>query len=85
MKQFKQEFTLKQVALMLGVHRDTIMYWEENHLIPPARRNPRNNYRVYNLEEVMEIARIRGIDTVDIDAVNRHRKKQRNRKKNANL
>jgi|GEM_PF-1578389 len=77
MKEYKQDYTLNQAALMLAVHRDTIMYWEENHLIPPARRNPRNNYRVYNIDEIMEIARIRGIGVVDIDAVEREKERRR--------
>ncbi len=74
---YQQNYTLKQVALMLGVHRDTIIYWEENSLIPPARRNQNNNYRVYNIDEIMEIAKIRGIGLVDIDAVERHKAKLR--------
>lgn len=57
----KTEYTIREAAKMLDVHRDTIMYWEEQKLIPKARRNARNNYRVYNLDEVHEIARLRGI------------------------
>jgi DNA-binding transcriptional MerR regulator len=74
---YKQDYTMTQAALMLGVHRDTIMYWEENNLIPPARRNPKNNYRVYNTDEVMEIAKIRGIGVVDIEAVERKKERRR--------
>lgn len=73
----KQEYTLKQVATMLNVHRDTIVYWEENNLIPPARRNPKNNYRIYNMEEILEIAKIRGIPNVDIEAFYQYQQKQR--------
>lgn len=57
----KDKYTIKEAAKILGVHRDTIMYWEEQSLIPKARRNARNNYRVYNMEEIREIARLRGI------------------------
>ncbi len=74
---YEKNYTLKQAALMLGVHRDTIIYWEENNLIPPARRNPRNNYRVYTIDEIMEVAKIRGIGLVDIDAVDRHKERLR--------
>lgn len=77
MKQYKLEYTMNQTAMMLGVHRDTIMYWEENQLIPPARRNPKNNYRIYDIDEVMEIAKIRGINNVDIDAVEREKNRRR--------
>lgn len=41
MTERKKDYTMHQAALMLDVHRDTIMYWEENGLIPPARRNPK--------------------------------------------
>lgn len=88
MNEFKRDYTTNQAALMLGVHRDTVMYWEENNLIPPARRNAKNNYRVYNIDEIMEIAKIRGIGIVDIDAVERKKKKQsdeRSRKKDQEL
>lgn len=87
--EYERDYTMNQAALMLGVHRDTIMYWEEKKLIPPARRNESNNYRCYNVAEIMEIARIRGIGIVDIDAVTRRKQKQseaRSRKKEeANL
>ncbi|MGV7000246.1 MerR family transcriptional regulator [Priestia megaterium] len=76
-KQYEQNFTLNQAALMLDVHRDTIMYWEENELIPPARRNTKNNYRVYNTDEILEIAKIRGISVVDLDAVERQKERKR--------
>lgn len=78
MKTYKLDYTMNQAAMMLGVHRDTIMYWEENQLIPPARRNPKNNYRCYDIDEVMEIAKIRGISQVDVDAVEREKNRRRN-------
>jgi DNA-binding transcriptional MerR regulator len=57
----EKEYTLKEAAHILGVHRDSILYWEEKKYIPPARRNPKNHYRVYNRKEIEEIARLRGI------------------------
>lgn len=85
---YKQDYTMKQAALILGVHRDTILYWEENNLIPPARRNQKNNYRIYDINEIMEIAKIRGISAVDIDAVEREKERrrlERRRKKTENV
>lgn len=76
-EEYKQEYTMNQAAMMLGVHRDTIMYWEENNLIPPARRNTKNNYRVYITEEILEIAKIRGIGVVDVEAVDREKSRRR--------
>lgn len=76
MTERKKDYTMHQAALMLDVHRDTIMYWEENGLIPPARRNPKNNYRIYNIDEIMKIAELRGIGAVDEEAVERDRQKK---------
>lgn len=76
-KSYKKDYTTKEAALMLGVHRDTLMYWEDNDLIPKSRRNPKNNYRAYNTEEILEIAKIRGISVVDIEAVDREKHKRR--------
>lgn len=77
---YEKKYTTKEAALMLGVHRDTIMYWEENNLIPPARRNPKNNYRIYNTEEILEIARIREIGVVDVEAVEREKSLKRSKR-----
>lgn len=61
----EKEYKLSEAAKILGVHRDTVIYWEENNLIPKPRRNPRNNYRTYTMEEIQRIADVRGIDIVD--------------------
>jgi hypothetical protein len=84
---YKQDYTMNHAALMLGVHRDTIMYWEDNNLIPPARRNEKNNYRVYSIEEILEIAKIRGIGVVDVEAVEKQKARRRaeKRRKLSNL
>ncbi len=56
-----REYKLSEAAKKVGVHRDTIIYWEERGLIPKPRRNPKNNYRTYNDKEIEEIRDIRGI------------------------
>lgn len=82
MNEFKKDYTLRQAAMILNVHRDTISYWESKHLIPAPRRNSGNNYRVYNMEEIREIARIRGIYELDETAVERDKaKKMRDKSK----
>lgn len=73
MKESSKNYTLNKAAKILGVHRDTIMYWEENSLIPKARRNPANNYRIYNEEEIWEIAKLRGISVVDMEVIEREK------------
>ncbi len=62
------DFSVKEAARILGVHLDTLKYWEEKNLIPQPRRNKKNNYRVYNIIELKEIAKLRGIYDVEIDS-----------------
>jgi DNA-binding transcriptional MerR regulator len=61
---FEREYIVQDVAEILGVHRKTVLYWERQRLIPPARR--KNGYRIYNKNEIKEIAKLRGI-FLDID------------------
>ena len=65
----KKEYKATQAAKILGFTRDTLLHWEQIKAIPPARRDPRNNYRTYNEEEIIEIARLRGIPTLDFSDV----------------
>lgn len=55
-----KEYRLSEAAKIIGVHRDTVIYWEEKGYIPKARRNS-NNHRVYNTTEIEKIKEIRGI------------------------
>ncbi|GAK41955.1 MerR-family transcriptional regulator [Paenibacillus sp. TCA20] len=67
-----KDYTINEAAKILGVHKDTIKYWEERNLIPRARRSiknsPRHSYRIYNVDEIRAIAKIRGIYDVELDA-----------------
>jgi DNA-binding transcriptional MerR regulator len=63
-----KDLNIKEASDVLGVHKDTVKYWEENGLIPKARRNPHNGYRVYNDKEIKEIAKIRGIFDLEVDS-----------------
>lgn len=63
-----KDFKIKQASKILGVHVDTIKYWEERRLIPAARRDVRNRYRVYNVDEIKEIARCRGMFDLEVDS-----------------
>ncbi|QHW35747.1 MerR family DNA-binding transcriptional regulator (plasmid) [Paenibacillus rhizovicinus] len=64
----KKDLTIKKAAAALGVHQDTVKYWEEQKLIPPARRNPGNGYRIYNIAEIREIAKSRGICANELES-----------------
>jgi DNA-binding transcriptional MerR regulator len=62
------EVYAKDAAKILGVHIDTLKYWEEKGLIPPSRRNEKNGYRVYSEQEIKEIAKIRGIFDMEVNS-----------------
>jgi DNA-binding transcriptional MerR regulator len=64
----KQEVNIKGAAKILGVHVDTIKYWEEKALIPTPRRNENNSYRVYDKPELLEIAKARGMYAVEVES-----------------
>lgn len=63
-----KDLNIKDAARVLGVHHDTVKYWEEKKLIPPARRNAKNGYRVYSAAELKEIAKQRGIYEIEVDS-----------------
>lgn len=60
-KKDKKYYSIKEAAEMLDVCPDTIKYWERKNLIPPPKRNPKNNYRIYTLEDIKLIAKMRGV------------------------
>lgn len=61
------DVTIRDAAKILGVHVDTMRYWEEQQLIRPPRRHPINNYRMYNAKEIIEIAKLRGIFELEVE------------------
>ncbi len=50
--------TIKDAEKILGVDRKTLYRWEAAGKIPPARRHPMNNYRVYAKEDVDKIKKL---------------------------
>jgi len=37
-----------KIARQAGCHPNTVRFYEQQGFIPPVRRNPKNNYRIYN-------------------------------------
>lgn len=50
----KQQFTISQVAQMLGLGIDAVRFYEKKGLVHP-QINPDNRYRLYTLHQVMEL------------------------------
>lgn len=57
MKKLSDYLTRAQLARTLGVHVNTLLRWEQAGKIVPYR-NPMNNYRLYDLEEVKSLIKI---------------------------
>ncbi|EPC5163360.1 DNA (cytosine-5-)-methyltransferase, partial [Salmonella enterica] len=49
----KEEFTLAEVADILGVSKETLRRWDNNGRLP-SHRNDNNNYRFYKKEQLKE-------------------------------
>lgn len=47
-------YRVHEVAELLGVHKNTVIRWEREGLIKPAKRDYRN-WRVYTEEDIKEI------------------------------
>jgi excisionase family DNA binding protein len=48
----------EQVASILGITKRTLKTWLKKGKIPEPRRNPANNYRIWNLADVEAIRSI---------------------------
>jgi len=48
----KNRYTAQQVARILGIYKRTLFNWEKSGKIPPAKRDPMNNYRYYTAEDI---------------------------------
>ena len=53
-----RRYNIQEVADLLGVYKGTIKNYEEKGIFPKARRNPINNYREYNPQDIDILRRI---------------------------
>lgn len=51
-------YTSQQVAEILGIYKRTLFNWEAAGKIPKAKRDPMNNYRYYNDEDIKKLQKI---------------------------
>lgn len=56
-------YTTEEVAQALGISKQTLIRYEKKKLLPKARRNPFNNWRVYTRDDLEKLLRIMGIKT----------------------
>ncbi|MDP2938473.1 MAG: MerR family transcriptional regulator [Candidatus Omnitrophota bacterium] len=54
----KDYYTMKDVVKMAEICKNTIINWEKSGCIK-VRRDPLFNYRVWNLEEIQELKKLK--------------------------
>ena len=52
----KYDLTIKEVAEIVGCHRNTLIRYEKGGYVSPMRDN--NNYRRYTLQQALKIKKI---------------------------
>ena len=52
----KYDLTVKEVAGIVGCHRNTILRYEKDGYVSPMR--DKNNYRRYTLQQALELKKI---------------------------
>jgi hypothetical protein len=62
-KQPKKEYMLGEFAEICGVHKDTVRNYVEKGLLPD-RRNPSNNYRVFDDTDVRRMKALTRVVTM---------------------
>lgn len=62
-----KHYSMSKTCKILGIHRNTLMQWEEKDKIPKAKRNPKNNYRIYTPQDILMIAHLMGIEYLNKD------------------
>jgi len=55
----KYDLTIKEVAEIVGCHRNTLIRYEKGGYVSPMRDN--NNYRRYTLQQALKIKKIRNL------------------------
>ena len=55
----KYVLTIKDVAEIVGCHRNTLIRYEKGGYVSPMRDN--NNYRRYTLQQALKIKKIRNL------------------------
>jgi DNA-binding transcriptional MerR regulator len=54
----EKKYTINQIARLLGVHKNTIFYWEANNKIPKPKRDPMSNYRIWTGKDLERLRKI---------------------------
>ena len=56
----KERYSVEDVIKILGISRKTYYLWEQAKKIPPARRDPMNNWRYFLDEDIKKLKKITG-------------------------
>ena len=53
-------YSVQEAADLIGISKETLLKYEKEGKIPPAKRNPINNWRQYTDGDIEQMKRIMG-------------------------
>lgn len=53
----KETFSMKDLITIFHIPKSTLLFWEKKELLHP-KRDPQNNYRIYDIQDAVEISDI---------------------------
>lgn len=63
----KEKYYIKEFASMLNISNQTLRYYDKIGLLKPAETNNETNYRMYSLEQIWALERIRHLQTLGLN------------------
>lgn len=58
----QDRLSIRDVIKELGISRKTYFNWEQLKKIPPARRDPMSNHRLFTKEDISKLKKLTGRD-----------------------
>ena len=68
----KQSYYIKEFASMLNISNQTLRFYDKIGLLKPADKNQQNNYRMYALNQIWALERIRHLQTLGLNLAEIH-------------
>jgi DNA-binding transcriptional MerR regulator len=62
----KKFLSIQEFSKISGVETSTLRYWDEIGLFTPIRRNPENNYRYYDLPQILALNFVTTLSELEI-------------------
>jgi DNA-binding transcriptional MerR regulator len=63
----KEKYYIREFASMLNISNQTLRYYDKIGLLKPAETNSETNYRMYSLEQIWTLERIRHLQSLGLN------------------